>query len=111
MRHATVVAIQRLIGSYDGKDHWDHQLADWLGIDRREPNVWGVACDWTRPSSNIGDDVFWLVDAILLIGGKPCVLPDCPTCAAFIDLALSIRAEESQERINAELDAERRKTA
>lgn len=71
------------------------------------------ACDWNRVDERLepGVDFFGDVEAARLGRGDSAILPDCPTCADLVDLALSIRAEEAQTQINAEIDAERRMTA
>lgn len=98
MRRATAYAVAVLAGYRRDGNIVDFDL------------TWALACDWSK-RSNDSANLFWGHQADELMSGHRVKLPDCPTCAAFIDLALSIRAEESQERINAELDAERRKTA
>lgn len=94
-------------------------IRELLGLSEMEATEWGVRAGFVRSCDFVvGFELhhgWWVMaDAGALMRGDDMAmrpLPDCPTCAAFIDLALSIRAEESQERINAELDAERRKTA
>lgn len=67
------------------------------------------ACDWADVDQRLepGTDFFGDVEAATLRLGETTKLPNCPTCASFIDAALTIRAEAEQEKINAELDAER----
>lgn len=90
MRHATVWGVQDVAGA---------QNFDWRNATR--------ACDWTRRIAE-GETRFGAGDAGSLVAGRFATLPDCPICASFIDAALVVRAEAEQEKINAEIDAERR---
>jgi hypothetical protein len=93
LRHATWNAIQGLLGA---EEWWDAASV--------------VACDW-RPMDDTSetDDAFDQTSArAVLAGASDRDLPDCPQCAAFIDMALTIRAEAEREKINAAHDAERK---
>lgn len=110
MRHATVNAIRTCLG------------LDSVGKMGGFPS-YARACDWSLDAGDGATDVthraFSASEAALMLGVNPALAamarkadpPTCPRCSHFIDLALSIRAEEAQTQINAEIDAERRMTA
>lgn len=98
MRHATVNAIRVCLGLPTTTAM--HGFPDFVR-----------ACDWKREPGRDLFRAFTGADAAVLSGGARwgsgrVVPPSCPFCADFVDLALSIRAEERQQEINAEIDAE-----
>ena len=76
MRHATVLALNEIyewIPSADAHSAWLNRACDW------EPSYTGMNNDFING------------DAQRLIRGDFVTLPDCPACAALLDLALEMR--------------------
>lgn len=80
MRHATVQALRA--------------VHDWIvGHDRKaNPSLAFVrACDWHENTFERHELRFTALDAYHLLDGQTVTLPDCPSCAALLDLALEMR--------------------
>ena len=74
MRHATVQAADVVLS---GEVQWSRAS----GLS---------ACRW-EPISILNEPHFIAADARSLLDGKKATLPDCPACAALLDLALELR--------------------
>lgn len=77
MRHATVLALNEIY-------EWIPSRVDRASAWRRRACDWGVLDTSPR-------EIFINDDAEDLRRGRAVTLPDCPACAALLDLALEMR--------------------
>lgn len=95
--HATVNAIKALIGLPFEFNFNSILACDFNSI---------LACDWRMTDNG---NAFIDIDARCLVRGEETFheLPSCPTCAMFIDIALSIRAENETKKNEEEMNKEK----
>ena len=103
MRHATVWAVIEVATgvNIDSPDKAHGFPGDFRACDWGEQNFVNVDCDFQFSS----------VVAKRLREGHRTRLPDCPTCALFVEEAMTLRAEAEQAKYDAEREAEKRGAA
>lgn len=90
MRHATWKAIRFILGVLDDNGEATNHIR---------------ACDWAAGTDS---ESFEMRTVHNLIGGESVEMPDCPTCALFVDMAMEIRAAAEQSKLEDEMEHERK---
>lgn len=102
MRHATFNAIACL-ARFKLPDHYVRSTE------------YTHACDWSRTvgwqDQVYNRGIFTSDDALVMMAGRPPILPTCPTCAIFVDMALEAGNAIEQELILKLEDEQRREKA